>query len=75
MQTPSIQQKMLNLEQVFKRKICLDLANALWERKKHVISLPYEKDFDERNIPTKATPTQMNSELLDFCKKRNSKPS
>jgi len=58
---PSIQQKSLNLEQVFKRKICSDLPNAFWERKKHIISLPYEKDFDECNIPTRVRPTQMNS--------------
>ena len=35
-------------------------------RKKHIIGLPSEKDF---NIPTKARPTQMNSELLELCKK------
>jgi len=27
------------------------------------------KRFDERNIPTKASPNQMNKELLEFCKK------
>jgi len=37
-------------------------------KKKHIISLPYEKDFDERNIPTKARPTQMNFESLEHCK-------
>jgi len=26
-------------------------------------------DFDERIIPTKARPTQMNAELLEYCKK------
>jgi len=31
--------------------------------------LPYEKDFSEKNIPTKARPIQMNKELLEFCKK------
>jgi len=74
LQNPSTQQKILDLEQFLKRKICSDLPNAFWERKKHIISLPYEKDFDERNIPTKAGPTQVNSELLDFCKKRNPEP-
>ena len=38
-------------------------------KKTHIISLPYEKDFDERNIPTKPGPTQMNFELLEHCKK------
>ena len=59
----------MDLEQVIKRKICSDLPNAFWERKKHIISLPYEKGFDERNIPTKARPAQMNFELLEHCKK------
>jgi len=69
LQNPSIQQKILDLEQVFKRKICSNLPNAFWEKKKHIICLPCEKNFDERNIPTKATPTQMSSEVLNFCRK------
>jgi len=32
--------------------------------------LPYEKDFDERNIPTKAHPTQKKFEYLELCKKK-----
>ncbi|KAG5585434.1 hypothetical protein H5410_045868 [Solanum commersonii] len=43
--------------------------NAFWNRKKHVVSLLYEDDFDENNIPTKARPCQMNSEYLELCKK------
>jgi len=39
------------------------------ERKRHIISFPYEKDFNERMIPTKARPIQMNAELLEYCKK------
>ena len=54
---------------MIKTKICADLPNAFWERKRHIISLPCEKDFNERMIPTKARPTQMNSELLEYCKK------
>ena len=33
-----------------------------------MISLPYEKDFDEKNISTKARPIQMKEELLKYCK-------
>ena len=34
------------------------------------MSLPYENDFNERKqIPTKARPSQMNSEYLELCKK------
>jgi len=66
---PSIQLKISDLEKVFKEKICSDLPNAFWERKQHVISLPYEPGFNEKDIPTKARPTQMNFELLGHCKK------
>ena len=31
--------------------------------------MPYEKGHDEKHIPTKARPTQMNFELLEHCKK------
>ena len=47
-----------------------NLPNAFWERKKHIISLPYENDFYERDIPTKARPTQMNFELLEHSKRK-----
>jgi len=70
LQNPNIQKKkILDLEQVIETKICADLPNAFWERKQHIISLPYEKDFNEKLIPTKARPTQMNAALLEYCKK------
>ena len=34
-----------------------------------MISLPYEKDFNEKQIPTKTRPIQMSPELLEYCKK------
>ena len=34
-----------------------------------MVSLPYEKDFNEKQIPTKARSIQMNPELLEYCKK------
>jgi len=63
-----LQKKISDLEQVI--KACADLPNAFWERKQHIIFLPYEKYFNERMIPTKARPTQMNAELLEYCKKK-----
>lgn len=33
------------------------------------MDLPYEKDFQEQLIPTKARPIQMNEELLQICQK------
>jgi hypothetical protein len=43
--------------------ICFELPNAFWHRKKHIVSLPYVKDFFETKIPTKARPIQMNVEF------------
>ena len=33
-----------------------------------VFRLGYVKDFQEKNIPTKARPIQMSQELMDTCK-------
>ena len=49
--------------------VCSDVPNAFWHRKKHIVDLPYVKDFNEKNIPTKARPIQMNAETFDFCEK------
>ena len=34
-----------------------------------MVDLLYEKEFFEKQIPTKARLIQMNQELLEFCKK------
>ena len=44
--------------------VCSDVPYAFWHRKKHIVDLPYVKDFDEKNIPI-----QMNAETIEFCKK------
>ena len=31
--------------------------------------MPYVKEFNEKNIPIKAHPIQMNAETVEFCKK------
>ena len=49
--------------------VCSDVPNAFWHRKKHIVNLPYVKDFDEKNIPTKVCPIQMNAETVEFYKK------
>ena len=43
---------------------------GVFEKENNVVTLPYEKDFLEKNIPTKARPIEMNRELLN-TKKRN----
>ena len=49
--------------------LCSDIPNAFWYRKRHIVNLPYVKDFNEKNIPTKARPIQINVETVEFCKK------
>ncbi|KAL4198760.1 hypothetical protein AMTRI_Chr03g141700 [Amborella trichopoda] len=68
-QNPSIQQKIQSIQQQIETSICSEHPNAFWERKKHSISLPYEQGFDEKQIPTKARPIQMNTTLLQMCRK------
>ena len=51
------------------KEICSNIPNAFWHRKQHKIELPYEPDFSEKNIPTKAKPIQMSKELLSYCEK------
>lgn len=69
LQNPKLQGKIRMIENQLSLEICNDHPNAFWNRKKHVASLPYEEDFDEKRIPTKARPCQMNSEYLELCKK------
>ncbi|KAK2637710.1 hypothetical protein Ddye_025505 [Dipteronia dyeriana] len=38
-------------------------------RKKHIVTLPYTKDFNENGIPTKDRSIQMSAELVEYCKK------
>ena len=64
-----IQSKILAFNNKIVDTVCLDLPNAFWHRKKHIVSLPYVKDFSEKMIATKAQPIQMNAKLLDFCQK------
>ncbi|GAV87576.1 LOW QUALITY PROTEIN: hypothetical protein CFOL_v3_31003, partial [Cephalotus follicularis] len=47
-------------------RLCSDLPNAFWHRKRHVVSLSYEKDFSERKLlkpsksPWNCTPFYVN---------------
>ena len=47
LQKPSLRKEILDLEQIIKTKICADIPNAFWKRKQHIITLPYESDFNE----------------------------
>ena len=60
---PQMISKIKNLETELLNQLCSELPNAFWERKKHIVEIPYEKDFNEKQIPTKGRPIQMNQEL------------
>ncbi|KAL4613896.1 hypothetical protein ACB092_07G015000, partial [Castanea dentata] len=64
-----LQSKIVNFQKILISDVCSEIPNAFWHRKKHIVNLPYAKDFNEKNIPTKARPIQMNAETVEFCKK------
>ena len=64
----NIQIEIKKFEEKLKQEVCYDLPIAFWHRKRHEVTLPYVKDFKEKDIPTKARPIQMNQELMDICK-------
>lgn len=68
LKTPEMLSKISILQKKFENEICSELPNAFWERKKHLVELPYIPSFDEQNIPTKARPIQMNHEMMEICK-------
>ena len=63
-----LQQRFERFQERLNQEVCFNFPNAFWDRKPHVVKLPYVKDFNERNIPTKARPIQVNQEILEFCK-------
>ena len=63
-----LQQRIERFYEKLNQGICSNIPNAFWDRKTHVVKLPYVKDFNERNIPTKSRPIQMNQEIMEFCK-------
>ncbi|XP_047263406.1 uncharacterized protein LOC107860404 isoform X1 [Capsicum annuum] len=69
LKTPEMITKISNLHKNFEDEICFEFPNAFWERKKHLVELPYIFGFDEQTIPTKARPIQMNQEMMEICKK------
>ncbi|GAV89547.1 Peptidase_A3 domain-containing protein, partial [Cephalotus follicularis] len=69
LQTSQIKEKTDSLKIKMINNLCSDLPDAFLHRKCHMVSLPYEKDFTEQNIPTKTKPIQMTYELMKYCKK------
>ncbi|KAA0052109.1 Enzymatic polyprotein [Cucumis melo var. makuwa] len=69
-QKPLIQSKIENFQKQLEKEVCSSLPNAFWDRKKHMVTLPYEDGFKEAQIPTKARPIQMNKDLVKAEKER-----
>ncbi|KAH1148085.1 hypothetical protein GYH30_042981 [Glycine max] len=65
---PQVKERIQSLLNHIESTVCSELPHAFWDRKKHIVDLPYEKDFREKQIPTKARPIQMNEELLQYSK-------
>ena len=65
-----IQEKIKLISGKMAADICADHISAFWDWKKHIVTLPYEDNFFENDIPTKSRPCQINAELVDFCKKK-----
>ena len=55
----NIQTKIRKFEEKLKQKVCSDLPTTFWHRKRHQVSLPYVKDFNDKDILTKARPIQI----------------
>ena len=69
LESKQIQERIKNIQKQIEENLCSSIPNAFWNRKQHMVSLPYEKDFNEKQIPTKARPIQINPELLEYYKK------
>jgi hypothetical protein len=54
-----LQHKIKRFHELLNQEVFSNLPNVYWDRKIHVVKLPYVKDFSERNIPTKSRPIQM----------------
>jgi len=48
LQSFQIHKKIQNIENEFKTQTCTNIPNVVWERKQHIVSLPYEQSFNER---------------------------
>src|SRR5262245_17862798 len=68
LENPKVQGKIKKIQSELSQEICDDHPNAFSHRKRHEVSLPYEDDFKEAKIPTKARSCQMNSESLKLFK-------
>ncbi|KAG5580005.1 hypothetical protein H5410_050632 [Solanum commersonii] len=69
LKSAKVQEKIKLISEKMAIDICADHPSVFWNQKKHIVTLPYEDDFFEENIPTKSRPCQMNTELFELYKK------
>ena len=43
-----VKSRISDFQKQIEDEVCSDLPNAFWDRKQHIVDLPYENDFDER---------------------------
>jgi hypothetical protein len=48
LQNSVLKTKIIDLQNKIEQQICSDLPNAFWERKQHIVDLPYEDTFLEK---------------------------
>ena len=46
-----LQSKIDNFQKMLIDNVCSDVPNAFWHRKKHIVDLPYVKDFNIKKYP------------------------
>lgn len=63
-----IKEKIESIQKEYEQQVCAEIPNAFWNRKKHIVELPYEPAFEEKKIPTKARPIKMNARRMEICK-------
>ena len=69
-QAPNIKRIIQDFQEKIEKEIGETNPTAFWYRKKYEVTLPYTKGFNEKDMPTKARPIQMNQEYLTYCKKK-----
>ena len=53
LEKPQVKEKIQSLLNHIESTVCSDLSHAFWDKKKHIVNLPYEKDFREKKFPQK----------------------
>ncbi|KAG5606408.1 hypothetical protein H5410_027900 [Solanum commersonii] len=69
LKSTKVQEKIKLISEQIAVDICVDHPSAFWNRIKHIVTLPYEDNLSEDDIPTKSRPCQMNAELVEHCKR------